>query len=323
MILGALAALCGAVHAAALMLWFGTISLQRAEPAADLAPLEAGRKSGARKAGAGASFGRWAGPAALISGALWIWLQAGTLLDSPAAMFDSAQMGPVLLQTSFGNIWLAREALILLAVLAGSFLPLPAAAVSARLSPKLPPNLPQYLPQYFLLAAALASLGLLGHAAGTPGAMGTAQRTLVALHLLAAGAWLGALPVLWARCAQFEHEVPVLAQLLRWFSRYGLLLVAIAVVSGAASAVFRIGSLGALVSTAYGRILLVKVALVGLMGLAALINRVRLVPMLERPDLQVQQAARRTLRMTIAVEAGIGIAVVAAAVVLAAADAPQ
>ena len=52
------------------------------------------------------------------------------------------------------------------------------------------------------------------------------------------------------------------------------------VVAGGVLAWVEVGSLGALVSTAYGRLLLTKLALVGAVLAAAAYNRTRLVPAL-------------------------------------------
>jgi putative copper resistance protein D len=174
---------------------------------------------------------------------------------------------------------------------------------------------------YFLVASALASVALIGHAAGATGTLGTVQRLTLALHLLAAGAWLGALPRLWI----LTERLPVsgLARILRRFSPYGMVLVLIVVATGGLSAWFRLGAMEPLFASSYGKILLVKVGLVALMGVAALNNRNRLTPALEQPDLLVQGAARRGLRQSIGAETALGLAVVLAAALLGSAEAPH
>jgi len=282
--------LCAAIHVGALMAWFGALSLRRVL----LVPLGAAQLRGLRLAAT----------LALASALLWPWLQTGVVLDDARAALDPAQVAQVLTQSSFGRTWLARGAFVLLAYLTAT---LPLLALGRAV--------------YFLVAAALASVALLGHAAAATGAYGTVQRLALALHLLAAGAWLGALPVLWALSG--ELAAAELALTLRRFSRYGVALVTIVVVTGAASAWFRSGSLEALVASGYGRILLGKIGLVALMGVAALLNRNRFAPALERPDLTLQAAGRRGLRRSIAAEAALGVLVVAVAVLLGAAEPPR
>jgi putative copper resistance protein D len=282
--------LCTALHAAALMGWFGALSLRRV--------LGAGQGGGEMR------FLQIAGSLALVSGALWPWLQAGVLGDTPDAAWDPAQVAVLLTQTTFGRTWLLREACIVLAALV-TFAPLLAIGRGV----------------YFLVVAALASLALLGHAAGASGAFGTAQRFSLALHLLAAGAWVGALPVLWVLAGRLAARD--LVRVLRRFSRYGLFLVLIVLASGAVSAWSRTGSWPALLGSDYGQILIAKVALVGGMGLAALANRNIYTPRLAQADTFVQAGGRAGLRRSIGLELVLGLAVIAAAVWLGAAEAPR
>jgi putative copper resistance protein D len=174
---------------------------------------------------------------------------------------------------------------------------------------------------YFLVVAALASLALLGHAAGAAGAGGTADRLALGVHLLAAGAWVGALPALWVLAGRLGAAD--LAKVLRHFSRYGMALVAIVVLTGLFSAWRRTGAWSALVETGYGQLLLLKIALVGLMGVAALLNRNAHTPRLSQADIGIAAAARTGLRRSIGVELALGMAVIAVAAFLGAAEAPR
>jgi putative copper resistance protein D len=282
--------LCLALHAAALMAWFGALSLRRV--------------LGAGQGGGELRFLKIAAALALLSGALWPCLQAGVLGETPDEAWDPARVAVVLTQTSFGRTWLLREACIALAALAGV---LPLLAIGRGV--------------YFLVAAALGSLALLGHAAGVGGAAGTAQRLALALHVLAAGAWVGALPALWVLAARLAARDLVLV--LRRFSRYGLFLVAVVLASGAASAWARTGSWSLLLGSGYGQILLAKLGLVGGMGLAALANRNRYTPRLAQADTFVQAGGRAGLRRSIALELALGLAAITAAVWLGAAEAPR
>ncbi len=282
--------LCTAVHAAALMAWFGALSLRRV--------------LGAGQGGGELRFLKWAGAIALLSGALWPWLQAGVLGDAPGAAWDPAQVAVVLTQTTFGHSWLMREACIVLAALA-SVAPLLAVGRGV----------------YFLVAAALASLALIGHAASGTGIAGSALQLALGLHLLAAGAWVGALPALWVLAGHLAAGD--LARVLRLFSRYGAFLVGVVVATGALNAWTRTGSVAALVGTEYGQLLLAKVFGVGLMGLAAIANRNVYTPKLLKDDCFIQAGARVGLRRSLAIELVLGISVVGIAVWLGAAEAPR
>jgi putative copper resistance protein D len=296
-----LLALCATVHALALMACFGAISLGHVIGAARTVLVIAPRTQPLPR------LLRQCGRIAILTGLLWPWLQAGVVLDDARSLLDPAQVAQVLTQTSFGHAALVREALVIVAVLAAG-LPAAFAPTSDRAG-------------YFFLAAALATLALLGHAAGVGGGLGSVERSTLALHLLAAGAWLGALPVLWVLADR--QESAELARTLAGFSRYGVGLVALVLTSGALSAWYRVGDIALVFTTPYGRLLVGKIALVACMGAMALVNRNRLTPALLRPDLQVQQRARRTLRWTIALEALIGALVVAVAFVLGSTEAPQ
>jgi putative copper resistance protein D len=134
-------------------------------------------------------------------------------------------------------------------------------------------------------AALLGALAWSGHAAGTIGAQGLLHLTADVLHLLAAGAWVGALvPLALLLAAARRSTDPrwsaFASEATRRFSVLGIASVGTLIATGAVNAWILVGSLGALVATDYGRLLLVKVALfVAMLSLAA-VNRTRLTPRL-------------------------------------------
>jgi len=145
--------------------------------------------------------------------------------------------------------------------------------------------------RWMLLAAgsglATASFAWTGHGAAGTGMAGLVHQGSDVLHLLAAGAWAGALVVLCAGVlrglrtprAGAAHELTL--GLLR-FSAAGPAIVALLVLTGIINSGFLIGPahLGDLFDTRYGVVLLVKLGLfAGMLGLAAL-NRLRLTPRL-------------------------------------------
>ncbi|MGH7334892.1 MAG: copper resistance D family protein [Candidatus Rokuibacteriota bacterium] len=109
-----------------------------------------------------------------------------------------------------------------------------------------------------------------------------------ALHLLAAGGWAGALVPLvlflrWARAGGPAAPPPIaVAVAVRRFSTLALLSVVVMLASGAYAVPLQVGSVPALLGTAYGRWLLIKLALlVPLLGVA-FVNRAYYRPRLER-----------------------------------------
>jgi putative copper resistance protein D len=292
-------ALCLAVHAGALMFWGGGLALQR------MPQLALFRVAPAALQGAGAL--------ALASALVWPLLQAAVVYDDTGAMLDAQRVLPMLGQTHFGRVWLGRTVLVALAfVLSWS---------SSRRAPRA---------VLALVAAALASLALVGHAAAIEGAAGWLQQGVLALHLLVAAAWVGALPALW----RGARELPLaeLARGLQRFSVVGLRLVGLVLATGLASAWWRSGSFAALASSAYGACLAAKVAMVALMGVVALRNRNRLTPDLAAAAAHgdadggargALAAPRRALRASLALEIGLGAAVVVLAAFLGAAEAPR
>jgi len=129
-------------------------------------------------------------------------------------------------------------------------------------------------------AAAMAGVGLSfavsGHAATAPPTWLTGPAVFI--HVVAVAFWVGALAPLLALARKRNGEL--LPALLR-FSRLALPVVGVLVLTGFGLAVVQLGSLGALIWTSYGIILLVKLTLVAiLLGLAAL-NRWVFVPALQ------------------------------------------
>ncbi|GAA1892711.1 copper resistance CopC/CopD family protein [Lapillicoccus jejuensis] len=124
------------------------------------------------------------------------------------------------------------------------------------------------------LVAALAT-AVLGHSGS--GATGSPARVALAtLHVLSAAAWLGTLALLVVLLAVRRPGRRAARHLLR-----GLAPVAVAgatgmAVTGIALASGVVGSLDALLLTDYGRLLLAKVAVVGLLLAAGLVNHRRL-----------------------------------------------
>ncbi|WP_299368593.1 CopD family protein [uncultured Tateyamaria sp.] len=144
--------------------------------------------------------------------------------------------------------------------------------------------------RWIALAGSLAvaiSFAQVGHSLGAPRAP---LAILLALHLLAAAFWVGALLPL-HRAAR----TPAGGDLLHYFGNAAAFGVAVLIVAGVALAWLLAGSAAALWGTAYGAALLAKVGLVSaLLGLAAL-NKVRLVPAFRVGSPSATTALRRSI----------------------------
>ena len=159
-----------------------------------------------------------------------------------------------------------------------------------------------------LAGIALGSLAWLGHAAASEGLPGTLHRAGDVVHLLAAGAWLGALVVFMSILVQARGSPAALEEAraaLGRFSFPGTLIVALLVATGAFNLLMIVGWDGLLhlPATRYGQLLIAKLTLfLVMLGLAAS-NRWRLTPALERglADGETDGAAK-ALRLSIQAE---------------------
>lgn len=240
---------------------------------------------------------RLVGPAAALlglTGFAWILFQAGLMAGDPAAMTDPATLATVLTGTAFGQAWLVHLGLV--AILAGALVAQARCPVTAVLA-----------------GLALATIGLVGHATIHAGLLGLAHRANLILHLLSAGAWLGALvPLLGVmRCLAEPAQRSDAVVALRRFSSIGHGVVALVLVTGALNTVLVLGALLPDATSPYGRLLLGKVALVAAMVWIAVWNRYVLVP-----NLRATPAAAGSLHRLTALNVTIGGAVLLVSVVL-------
>jgi putative copper export protein/mono/diheme cytochrome c family protein len=241
---------------------------------------------------------------ALTSGAVALAQQTASLEQRPAAALEPAALARVALETQAGIVWMFRLSLLLLL---GAFLAMRAdllARVDWRAA---------HAYTLVLAGAALALLAAAGHAAAVE--PGTALAIAVdVVHLLGAGLWAGALPALALLLAATSKEAgadarPYAVLATRRFSRAALLVVLVLALSGAAMTLSQVGSIPALVGTQYGRLLLLKLALVVLIIVLAALNR-RLVPALSGEAMAVGRPAMRLLQRFVAIEAALALAVI-------------
>jgi putative copper resistance protein D len=215
---------------------------------------------------------------ALIAMAAWLPVETVMMSDAPVSL---ATLGTVLRETQFGTLWLWR-AVVLIVVLALTWWRGHLATGAATV-------------------AAGAVLGLTA-AGGHAGATGNPfQLGADAVHLLAAGAWLGGL--LPFAAAMRRPDAAIVA----WrFSTLGTVCVCLILLTGGVNAWFLVGDPSALTGTPYGRLLMLKLALVAALLTIAAVNRFRLTP----------RGAVAALRRNALIETALGVTIVAIVAVL-------
>ncbi len=194
-------------------------------------------------------------------------VRSAMLGDGWADGLDAGVIGAMLTGTSIGTAWI-WQALFAVLLLAVTCVPrrrkIAATAVVSGLL--------------------LCGLALTGHAAMNSGGLRLLHRANDMLHVLAGGAWLGALvPVVMvlSRLGDRTDGADALTALIR-FSRAGHAAVALVILSGVANSLLILGGLPLDWSVAYQRLLAAKIGLALLMMLIAVFNRYWLVPRMGR-----------------------------------------
>jgi putative copper resistance protein D len=248
----------------------------------------------------------WIGLAvALLSGAAWLVLTAASMSgQSPADVLSGGVLWTVLTQTDFGNDWLVR--LIVAGGLAIVLTPL----LSRHRAP------PDWLKAIATALAAIfvGSLAWSGHGAEGLGVEAIVHPIADVLHLVAAAAWLGALLPL-ALLLHAAGDAPDSLGIARIatlrFSTLGIVSVATLLATGLINSWYLVGGIDALTGTAYGRLLIIKVALFFAMVAIAAFNRLILTSRIMRDA--VPAAAPRAMRQlsrNAAIEASLGAVII-------------
>ena len=146
-----------------------------------------------------------------------------------------------------------------------------------------------------------------GHAGATPGIAGEFPLTADALHLLAAGAWLGGLPPLaMLLAAAWRGKEPrwtaITTIAVQRFSLLGMISVGALLASGIINSYYQVATVSNLFATTYGQLVLIKIAVFAAMVALASVNRFYLTPRLASGD-----AGRRLYHSSLA-ETGLGFA---------------
>ncbi|SCW91090.1 putative copper resistance protein D [Sphingobium faniae] len=166
---------------------------------------------------------------------------------------------------------------------------------------------------------ALATLAWSGHSAAGTGSAGWSHLAAGILHLLAAGAWLGAilafLVLISGRKASSDiTRIHLAHRALEGFAIVGTVVVAVIVATGLINSLFLVGpehvlQLG---TSLYGQILIAKLALFAAMLAMAAVNRYRLSPALGRAlESGGEALAIGRLRKSLLMEGGMALAIFA------------
>jgi putative copper resistance protein D len=230
---------------------------------------------------------------AVLSGFAWALLVAVQLGDAaPAQVLTDGTFTTLLTDTRFGQVWLFRA--LCLAIVVFTLVSAHTATASIRL---------------IAASAMLAAVAWVGHAGARADAIGRLQVIADMGHLLAAGLWLGSLPALTILLAS-KLPAKIGAAATRRFSTFGIVAVAILLVSGVFNTYLLTDSIIALPETRYGQLVLLKLGLFAAMVILAAINKWHWTPKLPaRP-------AKNAIRRHSLIEAGLGLAVVMAVGIL-------
>lgn len=239
----------------------------------------------------------------LVAALGWLALEAVDMSGLPFAdAITRSILAVVLEETLFGRVWTLRL------VLGAALL----AWLVTRLHRRDAPGRGEHRVLLVLVSVYVATLALTGHAVAAQGAERVLRVGADALHLLAAGAWLGALPGLAfaaaaARRSASPTSIDAAARATRRFSVLGIVCVATLIATGIVNAWFLVGSRLALIGTPYGHWLLAKLALFAAMVAIAAYNRERLSPQIGAGD----RSALRQLARNARVELVLGVMIVA------------
>ena len=232
-----------------------------------------------------------------ISGLMWLSVAATDMTGlSLGDAFAGGALPLVALHTAQGQLWVLRLALvILLAVL----------LIAGHRNAQPVHHAQVTLAALIVAGVLLASLAWSSHAAAVPGVARPFRLGVDAVHLLAAGAWVGGLPglVMFLRTGPTTHAATTA---IGRFSTLGMASVALILATGLVNTWYLVGSVPALVATPYGRLLTIKVALFAAMVVIASVNRTVLTPRIARGG----AAASGELRRNALIELSAGLLIV-------------
>jgi len=236
---------------------------------------------------------------ALASALGWFAGVAASMAGSWPDAFAPDMLQTVAFDTHFGRLWVARLA-AMVAILAMEAWPRPTFAKDIGLA--------------FLVGAVAVSLVGTGHGMAGEGTLGPVHVIADMSHLLCAMGWIGGLFCLGEvlhRATRDDAAGQDLWRVLPRFSRIGYWLVAALLISGCVNALILVPRPDSLLTSAYGRVLLIKLGLVAIMVAVAIYNRVVLTA-----QVMASTNGARALWRSVLVEQGVGLAVLATVALL-------
>jgi putative copper resistance protein D len=244
---------------------------------------------------------------ALASALTWLAGVAAEMAGGFSELLAPDTLAAVLLETRFGRLWSVRLALL------AAMLALTCAPRTRRTD----------VIMLALAGAAIAALAGVGHGTAGAGPVGALHVLADVVHLLCAAAWLGGLAALAVlmglafHADEKEAAVAAVRRALPRFSRLGYIAVAALLLTGCINTVILVPRPEQLLTSDYGRVLLVKLGLVALMVAFALLNHFVLAPRVLGVRAGDDGARNmRALWHSVAVEQATGLAVLAVVAVL-------
>jgi putative copper export protein/mono/diheme cytochrome c family protein len=216
-------------------------------------------------------FARWMLLAVFLTGLFSFWLQVMTVSGSSMlAALHPAAMADVLLGTRYGVVWSIRMVCLLFLEFILNRLERGDSPVARMLG--------------FLFAALLTTAPVFsGHAAAGEGLWLAIQLVAGATHLFFASLWLGGLVLFawllfWLAGTDRIWRDDMFKAATRRFSALGLISVVALAATGAYNAWTLVGAVPPLMGTNYGRLLLIKLALILPLIAVAAVNLLKLKP---------------------------------------------
>lgn len=256
---------------------------------------------------------RIAAPIAAISGVAWLACILINVTGDFHSVVDPEDLRLFFFETPFGAVSILRLALLTIGVVI-VFLPWHGCWRFAALVP--------------VNALLLVTQAWFGHSAEGVGLYRTIVITIYAIHVLASAAWVGGLPPLLFALVEQRRLGPYEARDSTFdacgrFSLMAMIAVSLVVASGIANAGFRVGgSFGKLFDSAYGDVLLKKLAIVAAMLAVAYFNRFVAMPKLRAASLK-RMTQITWLRYSVAFDVILGTLVLGASAVLGITMPPQ
>ena len=210
-----------------------------------------------------------------LSALLGLWIQTVNVReDSTGTAFNFAAIFSLTTETQYGRVWLARMAI---ALLLGLLL------IAQSRQQDAPVSLAALFGGALLSVSLLVALAFAGHASAADGSAFVLQVSSDALHLLTAGFWLGGLLPLALLLRRSQQTIAVDSYAsariaTQRFSALAMASVALLIASGGYNAWNLVGGFAPLFGTAYGHLLLLKLALLLPLLAVGAMNLLRLKP---------------------------------------------